>query len=174
MTTSDSKGRRDSQGQRFVKLLVVAVVAGALVFGGYVGYLAWVNDSFPAQQRPFSEYAAVTTSTFNGTEYSFTIQWLRSDTAPLYAQLTSPSTDAANTPVCDIGVDTVQAGQQSFMPFAISQHVAVLSNVELSIAMKSVVNGSEFTIVYDVSTVTANPGNILPSNVSCSQPVSIE
>ena len=175
MTTSGSaKKPQKAKGQRLVKLLVVVVVAGALIFGGYVGYLAWVNDSFPTQTRPFSEYASITSANFNGTEYAFNVQWLRADVVPLYAQITSSDTDAANSPVCDVVVNQTQAGGASFLPFAINQHLAVLTNVELSVAMKSVVNGSEFTIAYDVVNATANPGNIVPSAISCSQPAGFE
>lgn len=174
MTTSDRPGKpRKGGGDRLVRTLVVVAVAGALVFGGYVGYLAWTNDAFPTQQRPFSEYASVVSAVFNGTEVAFQVQWLRADTLPLFSQVTSADVDAANTPVCDIGLATVQAGQTSFMPFAITQHLQVITNAELSIAMRSAANGSEFTIVYPITSIQANPGNISP-NISCSQPVGVE
>ena len=175
MTTSDRdrvSGR--SRGDKLVRGLVVAVVVGALVFGGYLGYLAYSNDAFPTHQRPFSEYARVVSANFNGTELAFQVQWLRSDSLPLFAQLTSTDVDAANSPVCDIGISSVQAGQSSFMPFAVTKHLQVITNAELSVAVKSVVNGTEFTIVYPITSIQANPGNISPSNISCSQPVGVE
>jgi hypothetical protein len=174
LTTSDSAtpGRRQSQG--LVKAVIVAVVVGAVVFGGYVGYLAWTSDSFPVQQKPFAEYASISSAKFNGTEFAFDITWLRADSLPLYAQLTSAATDAANTPVCDTGLATVQAGQEVFMPFSISKNAQSLSNVELSIAVRSLVNGTEFTIVYTTANITAEPGNISPSGFSCQQPAGFE
>jgi len=174
LTTSDrSKGPRRSRGDNLVRGLVVAAVVGALVFGGYLGYLAYAN-AFPTHQRPFSEYARVVSAEFNGTELAFQVQWLRSDSLPLFAQVTSTDVDAANSPECDIGISSVQPGQTSFMPFAVTQHLQVITNAELSVAVKSVVNGTEFTIVYPIATIQANPGNISPSNISCSQPVGVE
>ena len=153
------------------KILVVIAMVGAAAFGLYLGYLAWANDSFPAKTMPFSDYASVTSSSFNGTEFAFNIRWNNASYLPQFAQLTSPATDAANTPVCSIGYTTIQAGQIIFMPFAISPASATLSNVDLSIAVKSVATGSEFTIVYNVASVLATDSPITPSNVSCQQPL---
>jgi len=153
------------------RMIVVAVIVGAVVFGAYVGYLAWANDSFPAEERPFEEFASVTSSTFNGTEFAFRIVWANSSFLPLYAQLTSPATDAANTPVCDLGMSTASSGQTLFLPFAISPPSATVNNVALSIAVRALATGSEFTIVYNVQSASASNGNILPSDVSCQQPL---
>ncbi len=164
-----SQGSRGSLSK--AKVLVLVAIAGAVIFGVYLGYLAWSNDSFPVQEKPFGDYATVTSSTFNGTEYSFQIRWLSADYVPLYAQLTSPASDAANTPVCDTGLSSVAAGQSIFMPFAITPVSAELSNVDLSIAVRPVaVGGQPFTIVYSVPSVSAQPGNITPSNAACQQP----
>ena len=153
------------------RMVVVLVIVAAVVFGIYIGYLAWANDSFPAGERPFSQYAAVTSSSFNGTEFAFTIAWTNSSYLPLYAQLTSPATDAANTPVCDLKLSSVSNGQSLFLPFTISPPSATVNSVALSIAVKSETTGSEFTIVYNVATASAGNGNITPSNVSCQQPL---
>lgn len=142
---------------------------GAVVFGLFIGFLALNNDSFPSQVRPFSNYASVVSSTFNGTEYAFVVKWGSASYLPLYAQLTSPSTDAANTPVCGTGLSSVSSGQMIFLPFSISPSSPTLSNVDLSIAVKSVVNGTEFSIVYNVPSVTAGNSPITPSNISCRQ-----
>jgi hypothetical protein len=154
-----------------VRLLVVASVVAAIGFGVYLGYLAWSNDSFPSQERPFADYASVASSSFNGTEFAFRIQWSNASFLPLYAQLTSPATDAANTPVCDLQLSAVARGQTIFMPFTISPPSATVNNVDLSIAVKSVVTGSEFTIVYNVASASATNSPITPSNVSCQQPL---
>ena len=79
------------------KALVVAAIVGAVVFGLYLGYLALSNDSFPVQEKPFADYAKVVNSSFNGTELAFRLQWLDAGYLPMYVQLTSPATDAANT-----------------------------------------------------------------------------
>ncbi len=150
--------------------MVVAIVA-AVVFGAYVGYLAWTNDSFPSEVRPFDKYASVASSSFNGTEFAFRVDWLNSSYLPLYAQLTSPATDAANTPVCDLGLSSVSNGQTLFLPFAISPPSATVNNVDLSIAVRSLATGSEFTIVYNVPSAPATNAAITPSNVSCQQPL---
>jgi len=160
-------GRRRSA----VRAVVVIAIAGAVAFGIYLGYLAWANDSFPAQVRPFADYASVSSSTFNGTEFAFNLSWTNSSFLPLYAQLTSPATDAANTPVCNIGYSSVHSGQVIFMPFKISPASATLTNVDLSIAVKSLATGNEFTILYNIPSISATNSPISPSNVSCQQPL---
>ncbi len=171
MTTSDSgrlTARRRSSTSR--ALIVVAIV-GAVVFGLSIGYLAFANDSFPSLVRPFGDYASVVTSSFNGTEFAFNLRWNNASYLPLYAQLTSPSTDAANTPVCGFGLSKVQSGQRVFMPFTISPPSATLTNVDLSIAVRSLATGNEFTIVYNVRSISATNSLITPPNVSCQQPL---
>jgi hypothetical protein len=154
-----------------MRVIVVVVIVAAVIFGAYIGYLAWANDSFPAETKPFAEYAAVQSSYFNGTEFAFHINWASSSYLPLYAQLTSPATDAANTPVCDLGVSSVSAGQTLFLPFTISPPSASVNNVDLSIAVRALGNGTEFTIVYNIPSASATNGDISPSNVSCQQPL---
>lgn len=169
--TSD---RRAAGHPSVARLVMVLAVVAAVVFGLFLGYLALANDSFPADERPFSNYAAVASSTFNGTEFAFTLTWRNSTYLPLYAQLTSPATDSANTPVCDLQLSTAKAGQSIFMPFTISPATATLSNVNLNIAVRSLGDNSEFTIVYEVNgggTVDASNSAITPSNVSCQQPI---
>ncbi|MDA4124333.1 MAG: hypothetical protein OK438_02600 [Thaumarchaeota archaeon] len=163
---NQGRSRRPSS----TKFLVLVAIAGAVVFSLYLGYLAWSNDSFPLQEKPFGDYASVTSSTFNGTEYAFHIHWLNGGYVPLYAQLTSAVSDSANTPVCDTGLSSIAGGQTVFMPFTIAPSSAELSSVNLSIAVRSVATGSEFTIVYSVASVAAQPGNIMPSGASCQQP----
>ncbi len=152
------------------KVLVLLALSGATAFGIFLGYLYWSNDSFPARVLPFSDYAEVASSTFNGTEYAFSIRWLSSDYVPMYAQLTSPASDSANTNVCDLNLNQVAGGEVIFMPFGLSGPSTSLSNVDLSIAVKSAVNGTQFTIVYHVDSVTAAPGNIQPQAYACTQP----
>jgi uncharacterized membrane protein len=81
------------------RLLIVIIIAGAVIFAAYIGYLAFANNSFPVEQRPFGEYAAMASPPqFNGTEISFHIRWLNSDYVPVKAQINSDTTDAANSP----------------------------------------------------------------------------
>lgn len=155
------------------KALVVVAIVGAVVFGLYIGYLAYANDSFPTRTEPFANYATVSSSSFNGTEFAFTLTWQNASALPLYAQLTSPATDAANTPVCGIGLSNVTEGQSIFMPFTITESPA-LSNVDLSIAVKPLAGGSQFTIVYNVPSISAGNLPISPSNISCQEPPGIE
>ena len=76
MTTSDrgnhAAGRKGFSGAR---ILVIAAIVGAAAFGLVIGYLAYSMDSFPAQERPFANYASVAYSSFNGTEFAFRVQW---------------------------------------------------------------------------------------------------
>ena len=153
------------------KLLVVVALVGAVAFGLLVGYLAYSNDSFPAQTRPFASYAKVVYSSFNGTEYAFRVEWNSSNYVPLFTQLTSPATDAANTPVCDLAMSSVKSGETIFLPFTISPASATLSNVDLAIAVQSSTNSTQFTIVYNVPLVSATNAPITPSNITCQQPL---
>jgi len=153
------------------KLLVVVALVGAVAFGLFVGYLAYSNDSFPTQTRPFASYARVVYSSFNGTEYAFRVEWNNSNYIPLFTQLTSPDTDAANTPVCDLKMSSVSSGETIFLPFTISPASATLSNVDLSIAVESATNSTQFTIIYNVPLVNATNAPITPSNITCQQPL---
>ncbi len=152
------------------KLIVIAAIVAAAAFGLFLGYLAYTSDSFPTQQRPFGDYASIPSSTFNGSEYAFRVQWNNANYIPLYAQLTSPATDAANTPVCDLKLASVTSGQIIFMPFTITPESAALSNVDLSIAVSSATNSTQFTIAYNVPLVNATNSAITPSNVTCGEP----
>jgi hypothetical protein len=171
LTTSDRGGKPVPGRLSIGKVLVVVAIAGAVVFGLYIGYLALANDSFPTQVKPFANYAEVASESFNGTEFAFNLTWNNASALPLYVQLTSPATDAANTPVCQVGLSKIAAGQSIFMPFTISPASATLSNVDLSIAVKSIANGNEFTISYNVASVSATNSPITPSNISCQQPL---
>ncbi|GEM_PF-6481863 len=152
------------------KLLVIVAIVGAVAFGLLIGYLAYTTDSFPAQERTFMNYANVTSATFNGSEYAFSVQWLNGNYTPQYTQLTSPATDAANTPVCNLNLTGIKSGQTFFLPFTISPESAALSNVDLSIAVQSATNSTQFTIMYNVSSVSASNAPITPSNITCQEP----
>ena len=152
------------------KLLVVVALAGAVAFGLFVGYLAYTTDSFPAQTRPFASYATVVSSSFNGTEYAFLVEWNNSNYVPLFTQLTSQATDAANTPVCDLEMSSIRSGQTIFLPFTISPASATLSNVDLAIAVQSATNSTQFTIIYNVPSISATNASITPSNITCEEP----
>jgi len=151
------------------RTLVVLAVVFAVVFGLYIGYLAFANNSFPTEEMPFGNYASVVSSTFNGTEYAFVIQWNNATYLPLYAQLTSPATDEANTPVCGVNVTSVTVTKQVFMPFTISPATANLENVELSIAVGKTASNPAFTIVHNVANVNATNAKITPSNITCEE-----
>ncbi|MDV3243818.1 MAG: hypothetical protein LYZ66_01430 [Nitrososphaerales archaeon] len=123
------------------------------------------------QQRPFANFAAVTATEFNGTEIYFRLQWNSSGNfTPLYAQITSPSSDEANSPVCDLRVSSVVRGQSLDLPFATGAPSTSLTNVDLAIAVRANTNMTEFTIVYHVGQINAQPGMITPSGYACSQP----
>ncbi len=154
-----------------VRAIVVIAIVGAIVFGVYLGYLAWVNDSFPTATKPFSDYAVVTSNTFNGTEYAFNLTWLNSSALPVQAQLTSPSTDAANTPVCQVGLASVTRGQNIFLPFTISPESPTLTSVSLNIDVQPIGGGGDFTIIYNVASISASNTPIIPSNITCQEPL---
>ncbi|MDA4121199.1 MAG: hypothetical protein OK404_02190 [Thaumarchaeota archaeon] len=152
------------------KLAIVGAIVGAVAFSIFLAYQAWTNDSFPVQQKPFADYASVQSYSFNGTEIGYQVRWLSSDYLPLFAQVTSSTTDAANTPVCGLGLRTISTGQVIPMPFAVGHPSATLTNLDLSIAVRSVATGSEFTIVYNIGSVSAQQGNVMPSGFVCQQP----
>ena len=158
-----------SEGGAAARLAVVATIVGALAFGGYLGYLAWSNNSFPAEERPFDDYAQFVSGEFNGTEYSVRLAWLDAGYLPLYAQLRSDATEAANTPVCDLRLDSVAAGQPIDLPFKVAKPTAALSGVDLSIAVKALGTGAEFTITHHVDQVEAQEGNVPPIDIACGQ-----
>lgn len=174
MTSSSTRGPPRRGSGSGAKLVVLVAIAGAVAFGLYVGYLAYANDSFPTRTEPFVNFANVTSYAFNGTEFAFRLTWENASALPLYAQLTSPSTDAANTPVCDLGIGNVSSGQEIFMPFAISPESATLSDVHLSIAVRPLAGGGEFTIVYNVPVIAAGNSPIIPSNIACREPPGIQ
>jgi hypothetical protein len=149
------------------KVIVVIALLAAVIFGLVLGILLWTNDSFPSQTRPFDQYASVESSIFNGTEFSFGLRWLSANYTPLYAQLSSPVSDTATTDVCNLNLTSAYAGEVIVMPFGLSGPSTSLSNVDLSIAVKSVVDGTEFTIVYNTPSINATAGNIQPQNLSC-------
>ena len=151
------------------KILVILAIGGAVLFGSYLGYLAWSNDSFPVEERPFADYASVLSTSFNGTELAFEVKWISADYLPLYAQLYSRTNEAANTVVCGVGLQSVVNEQVIPMPFGISKFTPVLTNVNLFIAVRSITTGLEFTLVHSVDTLSAQPGNVVPSEYACRQ-----
>jgi hypothetical protein len=167
---AQSAGRRPS----LARTAVIVAILGAVAFGLLIGYLAYANDSFPTTEKPFADYAKVTSTAFNGTELAFWVQWVNGDYLPYQAQLTSDVSDTANTPVCATGLTTVQAGQTIFMPFAMASLTAAVTNVDLRIAVESTVDGSVFTILYSVPPASAQNGNVVPSDIICQQPAGIE
>jgi hypothetical protein len=153
--------------------IILVVILGATVFGLYLGYLAWTGSSFPTATRPFSEYASVVTTQFNGTELYYKVEWnSASGLLPLYAQITSPETDEANSPVCSLGLNTVATGQMIDLPFGIAAPKETLASVDLAIAVGTSQNSPQFTITYHIDSINANPGNIIPSNYACTEPAS--
>jgi len=162
-------GNRTGKISRAKAVVIVAVVA-SILFGIYVAYLAWSYDSFPVTENPFGNYASVTSASFNGTEVSFNVKWLSGAYLPLKAQLTSVTSDVANSPTCWFDLKNVSSGQEIPMPFAIGQPTPVLKDLALYIAVKSTSDGSEFTIVYNLQSLSAQQGNISPSSYTCQQP----
>jgi hypothetical protein len=162
--------RRPSPG----KIIIVLAIAGAVLFAVYVGYLAFANESFPIEQRPFGDYAAMASAPqFNGTEISFHVRWLNSDYLPVKAQITSPTTDAANSPTCFFDLQNVTSGQVLAMPFGLSSATPVATSVQLSIDVKTLATGSDFTIAYTVNSTSAAQGDVTPTNISCQESASV-
>ena len=177
MTTSDSSSARAAgRHSSAVRTVVIVAIGASVVFGLFLGYLAWTNDSFPTQTKPFSSYANVTWDAFNGTELAFRVQWVNASAIPIKAQVTSPATDAANTPVCEVGLSSVKSGQTIFMPFTISPSSATLSQVSLNIDVQPIAGGSDFTIIFNLGTISAPASSLLitPSSVTCQQPLGSE
>jgi hypothetical protein len=153
------------------KALVLVALFSAVAFGGVLGYLALSNDSFPSRESPFQNYASLASATFNGTEYSFRLNWLSTNYTPKFAQISSDETDAANSPVCDIGQNVSGPGGTLFLPFAINTPSSSLGHVDLWLDVEAV-NGTQFSIVYHANPVSAVQGDIEPSDITCNQPSS--
>ncbi len=153
--------------------VIAVVIVGAVAFGLYLAYVAWSGSSFPVATRPFAEYATVSSAQFNGTELLYKVVWNSSSgLLPLYSQITSPETDEANSPVCGLGLGSVAPGQVIYLPFGIPAPKQTLASVDLAIAVGSNPNSPQFTIVYHIDQISAQPGTMVPSNYACSQPAS--
>jgi len=164
---------RSSRGVSQSGAVVAVVILGATAFGLYLAYIAWTNSSFPTATQPFNEYAAVVSTQFNGTEIFYRVEWnSTSGLLPLYAQITSPQTDEANSPVCGIGLSAVTSGQMINLPFGIAAPKEALASVDLAIAVGTNPNSPQFTIVYHIDQINAQPGDITPSNYACTEPAS--
>ncbi|QQG47995.1 MAG: hypothetical protein HY247_04270 [archaeon] len=157
------------EGGSRTRVAVIVALVGSVAFGGVLGYLAWTNNSFPSESRPFGDYAQVVSGAFNGTEYSIKLRWLSSGYLPLYAQLRSDATDAANTPVCDLRYSSVSQGQEVDLPFAVAKPTAALSSVDLFLAVRDLGTGAQFTIVYHWDQVDRQQGDVMPTDVLCQQ-----
>lgn len=153
--------------------VVVAVIIGSTAFGLYLAYIAWTNSSFPTATRPFDDYASVVSTQFNGTELFYRVEWnSTSGLLPLYAQIASPETDEANSPVCSLGLSNLTVGQMINLPFGIAAPKESLASVDLYIAVGTNQNSPQFTIDYHIDQISAQPGNIAPSNYACTEPAS--
>lgn len=171
MTTSDRAHRPPGSHVSAVRAIVLVVIIGSVIFGVTLGYLAYSQDSFPTATKPFGNYAVVTSDTFNGSEFAFNLTWENATALPVEAQLTSPTTDAANTPVCQVGLESVTSGQNVFMPFTISPESPTLTSVSLNIDVQPTGGGGDFTIIYNVANITASNTPISPSNITCQEPL---
>jgi hypothetical protein len=150
------------------KVLALAAVVGAVAFGIGFSLLEYQNNSFPSSTKPFTEYASVVKSVFNGTEVYFRLEWTAGGNyTPLYAQVTS-STDIANSPVCLLGLTSISQGQTIDMPFAVAGTTSALADLQLSVAVRANTNNTQFTIQYQMGQVEAQPGDITPSTYACS------
>ncbi len=155
------------------KIFVVTALVGAVAFGGLLGYLAYVNDSFPSQTQPFGDYAVVSSAVFNGTEYAFNVTWLSGNYLPEYAQMWSSVSDVANSPICSLGLSSVASGQLIFMPFGISGASTAAASVYVSIAVKPTAGGASFTIQQEITNFTLQTGDISPSSYACTEQAAI-
>jgi hypothetical protein len=158
--------------RNYAKILVImAVVVGSAIII-YVAVEQSSAPTFPVQQKPFDEYASVVSSVFNGTEYSFKVEWTAGGNySLLFAQMTS-STSVGNSPICSVGIRSIATGQVVDLPFSLSSNASSLADVGLSLAVQSVGNGSQFTIQYRAGNATAVVGDIQPSTYACFPPPS--
>ncbi|MDG6941374.1 MAG: hypothetical protein JRN34_00400 [Nitrososphaerota archaeon] len=152
------------------RLVVVAILIGAIAFGLVVGYLGYNSALFPTKQVPFGNYASVVSTSFNGTELAFNVRWNNASALPLKVQLTSTTSTQADSPVCVAGLSSVTSGQVIFFPFAVSPPSGTLVNVDFSIAVKDLATGNQFTIIYNLNTITADNATITPIGPICELP----
>lgn len=157
------------------KVAIILVIAAAVVFGTYIGYLGFANQSFPVEEKPFANYAAMASPPqFNGTEISFQVRWLNSDYVPVLAQISSNVTDTANSVACGTGLKNASAGEVIDMPFGLSSATITAVGVQLFIDVQPVVHGSsDFTIVYNIGSISASPGNVTPTSYACQESESV-
>ncbi len=155
---------------RASRAMVLAILAGAVVFGLIIGYLAYTNALFPPKQESFGNYATVVSTSFNGTELAFNVRWNNASALPLKVQVTSTDSIQADSPVCMAGLSSVTDGQVIFLPFAVSPPSETLNNVILSIAAKDLATGNQFTIMYNLSSITAGSSTITPLGPICELP----
>jgi hypothetical protein len=138
-------------------VVVAVIIVAALLFGLYYAYNLYQNLSFPATERPFANYATVTYSAFNGTEFYFMIQWNSSSGyAPLYTQLSS---DQNSSSVFEMNQCPGGPPDAYCLPFKVSATVQ-LTNVDLYVAAGRSGSQPQFTIDYHVDSITASPGPI--------------
>lgn len=146
------------KGGRKGKLLVALLLVFSLVFGLAVVYYEYANTSFPAREKPMSDFATVAYERFNGTEFLFVLQWKAGGNyTTLYAQLAS---NEYTTPVFDLRFEGVKPGQVLRMPFPLSKPLLSLHDVNLYVAVRDNANMSEFTLAYHVDSAGAVQGNI--------------
>ncbi|MDG6899703.1 MAG: hypothetical protein JRM91_04515 [Nitrososphaerota archaeon] len=150
--------------------VMLAILAGSIIFGLLVGYAAYTSALFPQKQEPFGDYATVVSTSFNGTELAFNVRWNNASALPLRVQVTSTVSTEADSPQCSAGLSSVTSGQVLFLPFAVSPPSGALDNVYLSIAAKNLGTGNQFTIMYNLDNITASPSIITPIGPICELP----
>jgi hypothetical protein len=156
MQMSSSQGSK-RPGRNYGKLIVVGAVIAASAILLYVATTSLGSPSFPSEQKPFSEYATVMSSTFNGTEYNFQLQWRAAGNyTPLFAQMTSTSS-YEDSAVCDVGISSISRGETLNLPFVLPENATTLSGVGL-------------TIQFQAGNATAISGDIAPSSYACFTP----
>jgi len=147
-------------------IIVLAVVIGSAIII-YAAVQQSNGPTFPTEQKPFAEFARVVSSTFNGTEYSFRVEWTSGGNYTLLFAQMSSSTGVGNSPICNVGIRSIARGQTVDLPFSLSGNASALANVGLALAVQSEGNSSQFTIQYRAGNATAVSGDIQPSTYAC-------
>lgn len=128
-------------------LVVLILLVSVAVFAVYFNFFSFINNSFPSNIKPFQNYASVESYSFNGTLLKIVVNWKdTTNTVPIYTQFVS---DQYTSAVYNIDKQFYPNGTL-ILPFPIAVKTDTLSNIQLLIAVKYLVNSTEFTIVYDL------------------------
>lgn len=112
-------------------------------------------------------YAKVLSASFNGTELFFSVEWLSSNYLLVSYQISSSTSDSANSGSCTLGQQAVPEGQTIGLAFHVSPVSATIDSVNLFITVRSAATGSESTFSYRISALSATNGPIPYTPYTC-------